>query len=320
MALTVKAAELSKELTRVLTNVSKRNTRLKQKDVKGANLVTERTDALIAEIRSMPRSNYGEIKSALAVARRLDKAAGTRDRSFQRAAKRAYNDDLLAQASNPYNISRMTKDQLTEVYAIQRSRLRDKVRRVKEGTGGGNFMTKRADKLLAEDSKGASSNKLRSLVSRAAKDLAADTLTVSGAKKQFETGDRLFGEAYKEMNDEQRTAVWEAMHRQMEYLGLSSERTSKIINGVLSDQQFRAEFLSSPTGELQAVIGQGLNSAKANALKAQAENEAAMEIIEKSFAKHGRKKPDFLRVKKATGEGEPIPYSIVDEETVELPL
>ena len=95
MALTPAAAELSKELTRVLGNISKRNTRLKQKDVKGGDLVTERTDAKIEEIRSMPRSNYGEIKSALAQARRLDKSAGTRAHSFQKAAKRAYNDNLV---------------------------------------------------------------------------------------------------------------------------------------------------------------------------------------------------------------------------------
>ena len=56
MALTPAAAELSKELTRVLRNITKRNTHLKQKVVKGANLVTERTDAKIEEIRSMPRT------------------------------------------------------------------------------------------------------------------------------------------------------------------------------------------------------------------------------------------------------------------------
>lgn len=193
MALTPAAAELSKELTRVLANVSKRNTRLKQKDVKGADLVTERTDTKIAEIRSMPRSNYGEIKSALAQARRLNKSAGTRDRSFQKAAKRAYNDNLVAQANDPFNVTRMTRDQLAEVYAVQRPRLRDKVRRVKKGIDGNNFMTRKVDALLEQDPKSMNHNQLRSLVSKAAKDLQSKTLTVSGAKKQLQQGVEMFG-------------------------------------------------------------------------------------------------------------------------------
>lgn len=294
MALTVKAAELSKELTRVLGNIAKRNTRLKQKEVKGGNLVTERTDAKIAEIRSMPRSNYGEIKSALAQARRLDKSAGTRDRSFQKAAKRAYNDDLVAQANDPFNVTRMTREQLAEVYAVQRPRLRDKVRRVKKGIGGNNFMTRKVDALLEQDPKSMNHNQLRSLVSKAAKDLNSKTLTVSGAKKQLRQGVEMFGDVYNQMNDEQRGAVWEAMHRQMEYLGLASGDAAEIVNGVVNDQKYKAMFLTAPTGELQAVIGQGLNDTRAKYHKAQVENRVAANILKRGFEKKGTPLPDFL--------------------------
>lgn len=294
MALTPAAAELSKELTRVLANVSKRNTRLKQKSVKGANLVTGRTDAKIAEIRSMPRSNYGEIKSALAQARRLDKSAGTRDRSFQKAAKRAYNDDRVAQANDPFNVSRMTKDQLDEVYAIQRPRLRDKVRRVKKGIDGNNFMTRKVDALLEQDPKGMNHNQMRSLVSKAAKFLQSKTLTVSGAKKQLQQGVEMFGDAYNQMTDEQRGAVWEAMRRQMEYLGLASSDAAEIVNGVVNDQKYKAMFLTAPTGDLQAVIGQGLNDTRAKYHKAQVENRVAANILKRGFEKKGTPLPDFL--------------------------
>ncbi len=294
MPLTDKAAELSKELTRVLANVSKRNTRLKQKDVKGANLVTERTDTKIAEIRSMPRSNYGEIKSALAQARRLDKSAGTRAQSFQKAAKRAYNDDLVAQAIDPFNVTRMTRDQLAEVYSVQRSRLRDKVRRVKKGINGGNFMTRKVDAMLERDPKGMTHNQLRSLVSKAAKDLQSKTLTVSGAKKQLQQGVEMFGDAYNQMNDEQRGAVWEAMHRQMEYLGLSSTDASEIVNGVVNDQKNKAMFLTAPTGKLQAVIGQGLNDTRAKYHKARVENRAAAYSLKNAFEKKGTPLPNYL--------------------------
>lgn len=294
MTLTPAAAELSKELTRVLANVSKRNTRLKQKDVKGANLVTERTDAKIEEIRSMPRSNYGEIKSALAQARRLDKSAGTRAQSFQKAAKRAYNDDLVAQANDPFNVTRMSRDQLAEVYAVQRPRLRDKVRRVKKGIGGNNFMTRKVDALLEQDPKSMNHNQLRSLVSKAAKDLQSKTLTVSGAKKQLQQGVEMFGDAYNQMNDEQRGAVWEAMHRQMQYLGLASGDAAEIVNGVVNDQKYKAMFLTAPTGELQAVIGQGLNDTRAKYHKAQVENRVAANILKRGFEKKGTPLPDFL--------------------------
>lgn len=294
MALTPAAAELSKELTRVLGNITKRTIRLKQKSVKGANLVTERTDNKIKEIRSMPRSNYGEIKSALAQARRLDKSAGTRAQSFQKAAKRAYNDDLVAQANDPFNVTRMSRDQLAEVYSVQRSRLRDKVRRVKEGIGGNNFMTRKVDALLEQDSKSMNHNQLRSLVSKAAKDLQSKTLTVSGAKKQLQRGVEMFGDAYNQMNDEQRGAVWEAMHRQMEYLGLASGDAAEIVNGVVNDQKYKAMFLTAPTGELQAVIGQGLNDTRAKYHKAQVENRVAANILKRGFEKKGTPLPDFL--------------------------
>lgn len=294
MALSPAAAELSKELTRVLANVSKRNTRLKQKDVKGATLVTERTDTKIEEIRSIPRSNYGEIKSALAQARRLDKSAGTRDRTFQKAAKRAYNDDLVAQANDPFNVIRMTRDQLTEVYSIQRTRLRDKVRRVKKGIDGNNFMTRRVDALMEQDPKSMNHNQLRSLVSKAAKGLQSKTLTVSGAKKQLQQGVEMFGDAYNQMNDEQRGAVWEAMHRQMEYLGLASGDAAEIVNGVVNDQKYKAMFLTAPTGELQAVIDQGLKDTRAKYHKAQVENRVAANILKRGFEKKGTPLPDFL--------------------------
>lgn len=294
MALTPAAAELNKELTRVLANVSKRITRLKQKDVKGGNLVTERSVAKIAEIRSMPRSNYSEIKSALAQARRLNKSAGTRAQSFQKAAKRAYNDNLLAQTNDPFNITRMTRDQLAEIYSIQRPRLRDKVRRVKKGIGGNNFMTRKADALLEQDPKSMNHNQLRSLVSKAAKNLRSKTLTVSGAKKQLQQGIEMFGDAYEQMNEEQRGAVWESMHRQMEYLGLASGDAAEIVNGVVNDQKYKAMFLTAPTGELQAVIGQGLNDTRAKYHKAQVENRVAANILKRGFEKKGTPLPDFL--------------------------
>lgn len=294
MALSVAAAALNKNAVKIGANISKRLTRLASKNVQGGDILLDRLKAELEEIRAMPVTNYREAQSKEARMRRLDKAAGTRAQGFQKAAKRAYNDDLVAQANDSFNITRMRRDQLAETYAIQRSRLREKVRRVKKGIGGNNFMTRKVDALLEQDPKSMTHNQLRSLVSKAAKDLQSKTLTVSGAKKQLQQGVGMFGDAYNQMNDEQRGAVWEAMHRQMEYLGLSSGDAAEIVNGVVNDQKYKAMFLTAPTGELQAVIGQGLNDTRAKYHKAQVENRVAANILKRGFEKKGTPLPDFL--------------------------
>ena len=294
MALTVAAADLHNNATRIGANISKRLTRLADKDVKGGDILVARLKAELEEIRSMPVTNYSTARSKEARMRHLDEAVGTRAKSFQKAAKRAYRDYLVAQANDPFNVVRMSRDQLAETYAIQRSRLRDKVRRVKKGIDGNNFMTRRVDALLKQDPKNMNHNQLRSLVSKAAKNLSSKTLTVSGAKKQLQHGIDMFGEAYTQMSDEQRGAVWDAMRRQMEYLGLASSYAAEIVNGVVNDQKYKAMFLTAPTGELQAVIGQGLNDTRAKYHKAQIENRVARNILKRGFEKKGTPLPDFL--------------------------
>lgn len=294
MALTPKAAALRSNATRIGANISKRLTRLASKDVQGGDILVARLKAELAEIRAMPVTNYHEARSKEARMRSLDEAAGTRDQTFQKAAKRAYRDSIVAEANDSFNISRMSRDRLAEVYDIQRSRLRGKVWRVKKGIGGNNVMTRKAEELLDRDPKGLNHNQLRSLVGKAANYLNAKTLTVQGAKKQLQQGVKLFGDVYNQMNDEQRGAVWEAMHRQMEQLGLSSGYAAEIINGVVNDQKYQAMFLTAPTGELQAVIGQGLNDTRAKYHEAQVKNRAARNILKSACEKKGIPIPDYL--------------------------
>lgn len=309
MALTPAAAELSKELTRVLANVSKRNTYLKQKDVKGGDLVTERTTAKIKEIRSMPRSNYGEIKSALAQARRLDKSAGTRARSFQKAAKRAYNDDLVDRAKDPNNVIRMSKDELAETFSVQSSRLRGRIRSVKKSINGKNFMTHLTEDLLDEyDSNTADHNRLRSLVGRASKYLNSKTLTVQGANDHIEKGIALVGEEYRTWSDAQRTAFWEAVHREMEVTGLSSVEAIEVVKTATSDQKMKTLFDTAPDGKLRAVIDQSLSGAKAKLARLKAREERGRRYLKEMFEKHGAEIPETLRSFLLEDEKEDQPY------------
>lgn len=304
MALTPSAAELSKELTRVLGNIAKRNIRLKQKSVKGANLVTERTDTKIAEIRSLPRSNYGEIKFALAQARRLDKAAGTRAKSFQKAARRAYNDDLVAQASDPNIMVGMTKDQLAEAYAIQRSRLRGRLRNVTKAVGN-NFMTRRAEKLLDNDPKNMTLNQLRSISSKTSNALNTQTLTVAGANSHIEKGVALVGEDYRTWSDEQRTVFWSRVHQEKELSGLSSTKSIEVVKTAVYDKKFYHKFRTSKdTGELEITLGQSLADVEAKERRSEFDKEAGDIIINSMFKKHGV---------------DPLPF-MGKEETVDLPF
>ena len=295
MALTPAAAALNKNTTRVGANISKRLTRLASKDVKGGDILIERLKAELEEIRAMPVTNYREAQSKEARMRRLDKAAGTRAQSFQKAAKRAYNDDLVEQAKDPNKIIRMTKDQLAETYAIQRSRLRDRIRRVKKAVGN-NFMTHLAEGLIDEyDPETADHNKLRSLVNKSSKYLATKTLSVQGATAHIEKGVELVGEQYRTWSDKQRTALWNAVHREMELSGLSSTAAIEVVKTAMTDSKLQAVFSEDvSTGELTAYIGRTLNEAKAKAKRAEMDRQMGDEYFRQAFEKKGLEMPFSL--------------------------
>ena len=292
MALTPATTALIKNTSRIGANISKRLTRLASKDVKGGDILISRLKAELEEIRSMPVTNYREAQSKEARMRRLDKAAGTRTRSFQKAAKRAYNDDLVARSKDPNIIIRMSKDQLKETYAIHRSRLRDRVRSVKESVGN-NFMTHIAEDLLDEyDPKTADHNKLRSLISRSNKYLNTKTLTVQGANAHIEKGVELVGEQYRTWSDKQRTAFWNAVHREMEVSGLSSTASIEVVKTAMTDDKLQTVFNEDvSTGELTAFIGRSLNEAKAKAKRAEMDRQMGDEYFRQAFEKKGLEMP-----------------------------
>ena len=295
MALSPAATALNKNATRIGANLSKRLTRLASKDVKGGSILIERLKAELEEIRAMPVTNYREAQSKEARMRRLDKAAGTRAQSFQKAAKRAYNDDLAARAKDPNNIVRMNKDQLAETYAILRSRLRDRVRRVK-GSTGNNYMTHFVEEFLEEsDSKTTDHNKLRSLVNKSSKYLAAKTLSVQGAKDHIEKGVELVGEQYRTWSDKQRSAFWNAVHREMEVSGLSSTASIEVVKTAMADTKLQAVFSEDvSTGELTAYIGRTLNEAKVKAKRAEMDKKMGDEYFRQAFEKRGLEMPFSL--------------------------
>jgi hypothetical protein len=294
MTLTVAASELLKDALRLLANANKRITRLAQKDIQGGDLVVERAKAEMEAIKSLPTSNYREIQTVAARARRLDQSAGTRAQSFQKAATRAYRDDLVDRAKDPFTVTRMTKDELAEVHSIQRSRLRDRLRRVRNAVGD-NYMTNVAQKILDDYDPQADHNKLRSLVGRSSKALSSKTLSPKGAREQIQKGVEMFGDVYMDMTDEQRRALWDALHRQTEVMNLGSPEVAELVHAVMSDQNFKAMFFrSSSSGEMQAVIGQGFKDTKIKQKKAMIDDRIARNILRRGFERDGVPLPDFL--------------------------
>lgn len=294
MTLSVAAQLLLKDALRLLANANKRITRLAQKDIQGGDLVVERAKAEMEEIKSLPTSNYREIQTVEARARRLDQSAGTRAQSFQKAATRAYRDDLVDRAKDPFTVSRMTKDELAEVHSIQRSRLRGRLYRVR-GDVGENYMTSVAQKILDDYDPQADHNKLRSLVGRSSKALSSKTLTPRGAREQIQQGVEMFGDVYLDMTDEQRRALWDALHRQTEVMNLGSPEVAELVHAVMSDQNFKAMFFrSSSSGEMQAVIGQGFKDTKIKQKKAMIDDRIARNILRRGFERDGVPLPDFL--------------------------
>ena len=190
----------------------------------------------------------------------------------------------------------MTKDELTETFAVQRSRLYDRIRGVKKSINGNNFMTHTAEELLDEyDPKTADHNKLRSLVGRASKYLNYKTLTVQGANDHIEKGVALVGDEYRTWSDAQRTAFREAVHREMEVSGLSSVEAMEVVKTAMSDQKMKTLFDTAPDGKIRAVIDRTLSGAKAKLARLKASEERGRRYLKEGFEKHGAEIPETLR-------------------------
>ena len=290
MALSPAAAALRSNATRIGANISKRLARLAAKDVQGGDILVARLKAELEEIRAMPVTNYREAQSKAARMRRLDKAAGTRDQSFQKAAKRAYNDDIVARASDPNELIRMTKEQLQEALSVQRSRLRDRVSRVKQTINGNNFMTHRAENLLKEKTAGSSINRLRYLVSNSAKALKAKSLTPEGASEVVQRGVDMFGDIYLELNDEQRSALWKAMRREMELNSISSPDAIEIVKVAAESVKKKFGFIRSlSSDELLAAIGDSASDVEVKLKRMEIDDRNSSDIIRRGKEKWGSK-------------------------------
>lgn len=288
MKLTPAAAALSSKASKIGANISKRLTRLGAKNVKGGDILLERLTSELAEIRAMPVTNYREAQSKEARMRRLDRKAATRASSFQKAAKRAYNDRLTEIANDPNAIIRMNKEQLRETLTVQRSRLRDRVRSVRKTIDGNNFLTRRAENLLKESSKDATHNRLRSLVSHSSKALKSKSLTPAGAKELVERGVELFGEHYRNLTDEQRSALWKAMRREMEVSSLSSPDAIEIIKTAMEQGYKKFGFTKSTvTDELIAALGNSMDDVNVELKRIEIDQRNSQAIIERGMKKWG---------------------------------
>ena len=189
---------------------------------------------------------------------------------------------------------RMTKDQLSEAYAVLRSRLRGRLRDVTKSVGN-NFMTRRAEKLLDNNPKNMTLNQLRSISSKTSDALNTQTLTVAGANSHIEKGVKLVGEDYRTWSDEQRTAFWNAVHREMELSGLSSTNSMEVVKTAVNDTKYKYKFRTSKTtGELEIILGQSLADVEAKERRREIDERVGDSILERGFRKHGVEPLPFM--------------------------
>ena len=291
MVLSAAAAALNKDTTRIGANISKRITRLASKNVKGGDIVIDRLRVELAAIRAMRVTNYREAQTKRARMRHLDESAGTRARTFQKVAKRAYNDYLVDKAKDPNVLIRMSKEQLKETLIAQRTRLRTRVRNVLQSIGGDNFMTRRAENLMKEKTTNASINRLRYLVNNSAKALKTKSLTPQGAKEIIQRGVEMFGDIYLELDDEQRGALWKSMRREMELNSISSPDAIEVIKTAVESAKKKFDFTRVSSGELLAVIGDSMSDVEVKIKRAEIDDRNSSEIIRRGKEKWGSKPP-----------------------------
>lgn len=194
----------------------------------------------------------------------------------------------MEKAKDPNKIIRMTADELSATLSAQRSRLRSRVRNVKKAIGGDNIMTHRAENLMKEKTSGASINRLRSLVNNSAKALKSKSLTPDGAKVIVQRGVDMFGEVYLELDDEQRSALWKAMRREMELNSISSPDAAEIIKTALESAKKKFAFTrDSTSGELLAAIGDSTSDAEVKAKRLEIDSRNSAAIISRGKKKWG---------------------------------
>lgn len=166
------------------------------------------------------------------------------------AHRKQHRSRLMSKVQNPLERRRMTDAELREATALQRKNLVAARNRVLKATGRPNHATKRLDDLLEEIDGKRKANKgklthqqLASFASRMQKISEFEGVTVKGAKEQEQRGRDLFGNAYVKMDDDDRAAVWEAVHKKVrDDHSVGSGEALAEVKAMMNDQDITVTF------------------------------------------------------------------------------
>lgn len=275
--------------TRLAGNIARRVSRIEKAGI-STNAVEE-----FKQLQNQPKpktaNEWREYNKQL---KRLDGLSGTRMRTAkateQREATQTRNRQLREAVADPNTRIRMSQDDLKEAVKLYRADVRRKIRNTKKAVGE-NVAIKRAEEILADVDLDKSRNHLLSQISRLNRASEYKTLTPTGARKEIDTGIRVFGEDYATYTTEQKSAIWRAFERQKELESLSSDQVVDIVNATIRENGvvFGEESTEDGKTRVTASIGDASSSAEARAIRRKADDEA----LARYTAKNKPRNPHF---------------------------
>lgn len=232
----------------------------------------------------------------------LDTAPGTRSATAgsiaRRDATRARNDDLRARSADVNQRIRMSTQEIEEALKLARSDVRRKVRTTREGYGD-THATRMAEKGVDDARVGGTRNEMLSDLSTLERMKGYKGLTPKGAKAIEDSGAEAFGERYRDMNDAQKSAIWDEMERRQKVESLSSQEVQAMIKAILNDGfvvGFTEKINPDGTTYLKADFGTSFEDMKAQ----RARREKADELLEK-YMEESEPNPFFEDIRGSTG-------------------
>lgn len=274
---------LAARAARLTANIGRRVGRIKAAG--NINNATQKFD----ELRQMARPTDAKgWQARVRELERLDAAPGTRARTAgqtaRRDATRARNDDLRARSTDVNQRISMSNDDIRDAARLARSDVRRRIRTLRKAVGdshGARLAEAAADALNLDGTR----NEVLSDLSRLVRVKGYKTLTPSGARAVEDAGAEAFGEGFRFMDDEQKSAIWRKMEETQVKESLSSQEVQAMIKAVMEDKtQVLFTRTTNPDGTsyLTADFGTSLKDAVAQKARREKSEELLRQYVEES--------------------------------------
>lgn len=293
-------SEAAAEINRLNANINKRVNRISKMGIQ-----TEAIEQfLVNRMEGKPETRNAAV-SMVAKLRKLDLNPGTRVATAAKTKAREFvsarRAELRRKSKDPNQLIKMGRDELIETARILRSDTRDRIRRVRKAAGTTYGVEQAEDTIEEMDLESGSRNSILAAVSNLNRITNFKSLTPSGAKEINAWTTDIFGTAYDSYTKDQKSALWDEMHRIMEKESLTSGTALEIVRTTLKKDSkvvFHSEVQPDGTSKVVANIGGSLSEAEALASRREAQNT----LIDKYFNESIRKRKERAPWTKEMGE------------------